>query len=217
MAQPALEASRNFALNPRHTAAVVVGAYRPPHAAYGSDRPRAFDRPRWREQAFDATALDPPAAGYQMISSISTTEVRRWVEKIRFGLWQLHQGLVIGSFGGLTRPRSPRRAAALTGCDESRGQWRCAGACPPGQRIAAFADRGIVFLRKAHDVAMDSALRPPAPNLSSVAPPCEGRMFRTDMLKQQFSWEHHRHALAHDSRVTFGYRHRRCEAPFIRT
>jgi hypothetical protein len=53
--------SRNFALNPRHhPRRCRRRAYRPPHAACGSDRPTAFDRPRWRRAAFDASRARSP-------------------------------------------------------------------------------------------------------------------------------------------------------------
>lgn len=54
---------RNFALNPRHHRhhrRCCRRAYRPPHAAYGSDRPRAFDRPRWRRAAGRASLARSP-------------------------------------------------------------------------------------------------------------------------------------------------------------
>ena len=52
--------SRNFALNPHHPRRCCRQAYRPPHAAYGFDRPRAVDRPRWRRAAFDASRARSP-------------------------------------------------------------------------------------------------------------------------------------------------------------
>jgi hypothetical protein len=57
---------RNFALNPRHPRhhrhhrRCCRRACRAPHAAYGSDRPRAFDRPRWRRAAGRASRARSP-------------------------------------------------------------------------------------------------------------------------------------------------------------
>ena len=48
-------------LNPRHhPRRCRRRAYRAPHEAYGSDRPRAFGRPRWRRAAFDANRARSP-------------------------------------------------------------------------------------------------------------------------------------------------------------
>ncbi len=59
-AQSPRRRAENFALNPRHPRRCRHPAYRPAHAAYGSDRPTAFDRRRWRQAAFDASRARSP-------------------------------------------------------------------------------------------------------------------------------------------------------------
>lgn len=59
-AQSARRRAGIFALNPHHPRRCCRQAYRPARAAYGSDRPTAFDRPRWRQAAFDASRARSP-------------------------------------------------------------------------------------------------------------------------------------------------------------
>src|SRR5882757_4707654 len=120
-----------------------------------------------------------------MISSISTTDVRRWVEKIMVRpLASFNNVLLIAASVVWS---SAEVASSSSRTDGLRTMARAAG-----QRVAALADRRIVFLRQAHDVAVDFGL---ARRLLDLLVGCaflaEPDVFPDRHVEQHVLLEHH--------------------------